>query len=90
MGSTIATCKHTASETKTTNSKVEDKLDHLASMNNKELVKNHRTIYSRIENYSLYTGAEVSDATVHSMQRSQEELETEVKTKGNDKSQDVQ
>ena len=31
-------------ETKNTNFKVEDKIDHLTSMNNKELVKKHRNI----------------------------------------------
>ena len=35
-------------------------------------------------------GVEVSNATVHRTQRSTEELEADVKTKGNDKSKDAQ
>ena len=78
-------------ETRNTNSKIEDKLDQLASLKNIELVKIHRT---SLPTTSLPTadskGAEVSDATVHRTQRSPEELEEEVKTKANDKSKNEQ
>ena len=76
-------------ETKNTNFKVKYMLDHLASIKNKELVKIHRTI---LPTTSLPTakGVEISNAIVHRTQRSTEELEADVKTKGNDKSKNAQ
>ena len=74
-------------KTKNTNSKLENKLDQLASLKKIELVRNLRTI---LPTTSLPTadskGPAVSDATVHTTQRSPGELETVAKTKGNIKS----
>ena len=68
-----------------------DKIDHLASIINTELVKKHRTILSTTSLPNADSqGAEVRDATVHSTQRSKEELEAEVKTTGDNTFKNVQ